>query len=394
VDDIGPHLFRVSGGAATEVSTLHIGVSDAFAHFQRVRHDTEIHAVPESVSVFFTGSRATDPVPRALSTSITSMLRLFAERHERDVGGWPVPYHLTSEGAFLCGYGYSVSDPILAQIGPGSLVPHGTAEAGGFDLSVTELGKGEGVVVYWHQQPGGTVFRRTADGYEVLKFEGTPSLFKQRASDALGQSVEIMFNDQPAGPPASVTVMRDERGVPCMALVRHGDAISFSVLNVGSQFRSHGTVNLKGTEQDNPGGHIATDRVAVTLDGLKSTATIDLLTNAKPATRIELQASELDAVLAALGEARAIMRDGVPIKTPEQRSARELVILDPAWRAEPQLHPSLAGIFLRLRHPGFGWLTFLLPHHEAQSLGSWLTKNAQRADGQASEPTTENKQSE
>ena len=162
--------------------------------------------------------------------------------------------------------------------------------------------------------------------------------------------------DQPAGPPASVTVMRDERGVPCMALVRHGDAISFSVLNVGSR-HSHGTVNLKGTEQDNPGGHIATDRVAVTLDGLKSTATIDLLTNAKPATRIELQAGELDAVLAALGEARAIMREGVPIKTPEQRSARELVILDPAWRAEPQLHPSLAGIFLRLRHPGFGWLS-------------------------------------
>ena len=206
----------------------------------------------------------------ALSTSITSMLRLFAERHERDVGGWPVPYHLTSEGAFLCGYGYSVSDPILTQIGPGLLVPHGTAEAGGFGLSVTELGKGEGVVVYWHQQPGGTVFRRTADGYEVLKFEGNAfTIQTARVGRIRATCRDNVLVDQPAGPPASVTVMRDERGVPCMALVRHGDAISFSVLNVGSQFRSNGTVNLKGTEQDNPGGLIATDRVAVTLDGLK-----------------------------------------------------------------------------------------------------------------------------
>ena len=94
-------------------------------------------------------------------------------------------------------------------------------------------------------------------------------------------------------------------------------------------------------------------------------------------------------MLAALGEARAIMRDGVPIKTPEQRSARELVILDPAWRTEPQLHPSLAGIFLRLRHPGFGWLTFLLPHHEAQSLGKWLTKNAQQAEPDDAAPREE-----
>jgi hypothetical protein len=319
---------------------------------------------------------------------------MFAERRERDVGGWPVGYHLTTEGAFLCGYAYSVSDPILAQVGPGSIVPHGTAEAGGFGLSVTELGKGDGMIVYWHQQPGGSVYIRTADGYEVLKFEGTPSVFKQRASTAVGQPVELMFSDQPAGPPASVTIMRDERGVPSMALVRHGDAISFSVLNVGTKFRTRAAVSLKGTEQDKPGVALATDHVAVTLDASKSAATIDLLTGGKPATRIELQARELDAVLAVLGEARATMRDGVPFNTPEQRNARELVVLNPTWRADPQLHPSLSGIFLRLRHPGFGWLTFLLPHHEAQSLGSWLVKNARQAEGQASEPVTENKQSE
>jgi hypothetical protein len=185
------------------------------------------------------------------------------------------------------------------------------------------------MVVYWLQQPGGSVYSRTADGYDVLKFDGMPSVFKQLASTVLGQTVELMFGDQPTGPPASVTIMRDERGVPSMVLARHGDALSFSVLNVGTKFRMRATVSLKGTEQDKPGGLLATDHVAVTLDASKSTATIDLLTDGKPATRIELQTPELDAVLAALGEARAIMRDGVPTTAPEQRSARELVITPP-----------------------------------------------------------------
>jgi hypothetical protein len=148
VDDSGPHLVRVSQGEAKEVLTLHIGLTDAFEHFQRIRHDAEIDAIPEAVSIFFTGSRSTDPVPDELDNAIKSMLRLFAERSERDVGGWPVPYHLTDDGAFSCGYAYSASDPILTKIGPGSIVPHGTAEAGGFGLLVlgAALVSGRGVM--------------------------------------------------------------------------------------------------------------------------------------------------------------------------------------------------------------------------------------------------------
>ena len=313
-DDAGPHLVRISQGEVQEMPTLHLGLTDAFEHFQRIRHDAEINPIPETVSIFFTGSRATEPVPDGLGTAVTSMLRLFAERSERDVGGWPVAYHLNGEGVFLCGYVYSVSDPILTKIGPGSIVPPGTAEAGGFGLSVTELGRGDGVVVYWLQQPGGSVFRRTADGYEVLKFDGSPSQFKERASAALGRPIEIHFNEEPAGPPQSVTVFRDERGAPSMALARHGDALSFSVLNVGTPFRSSASVNLRGTDKDKPGGLLSTDRLTVTLNEDKSAATINMVADMKPATQIELRAGELDAVLAVVGEARAIMRDKVPIE--------------------------------------------------------------------------------
>jgi hypothetical protein len=379
IDDAGPHLVRLSQGEAQELQTLHIGLDDAFEHFQRIRHDPGIDAAPEAISQFIVISRATDPVPTNLSTAITSMLRLFAERSERDVGGWPVAYQLTDEGAFLCGYGYSVSDPILTKIGPGSIVPHGTPEAGGFGLSVTELGKAAGVVVYWLQQPGGTIFRRTADGYEPLKFSGTPSLFIESASAAIGNPVEIFFGDQPTGSPESIAVIRDEQGMPCMAIARSGRTMSFSVLNVGSLFRSRATLNL----QDKPGGSLLTDRLTVALSDDRSTATLDLLTNAKPATQIKLEASELDAVLAVLGEARALMRDKVPVAAPDVRGAREVMILDPAWRTTPPMHPSLSGIILRLRHIGFGWLTFLLPHHEAQTLGDWLTRNSQRQSSDA-----------
>ena len=206
IDSAGTHLHRVSEGKAQELPTLHLGLSEAFTHFQRIRQDPKIDALPEAVITFLSGSRASQSVPPGLSTAITSLLRLFAERQERDVGGWPVAYHLTSEGAFLCGYAVSASDPILTKIGPGSIVPHGTAEAGGFGLSVTELGRGDGLVVYWRQKPGGTVFRRTAAGYDVLNFDGSISVFKEQVFAEIGQHAEIFFDDQSAGPLESIEV--------------------------------------------------------------------------------------------------------------------------------------------------------------------------------------------
>jgi hypothetical protein len=375
-DSAGPHLFRISQGEARELSTFHIGNTDAFEHFQRIRHDTEIHPVPEAISIFFPGSRDTDPVPSGLHTAITSMFRLFAERSERDAGGWPTAYHINGGKAFLCGYLYATSDPILSNIAPGAIVPPGTAEAGGFSISVTELGRADGVVVYWLQLPGGIIFRRTGAEYEALKFGGAPTAFKEQASAAIGQKVEIIANDGPAAPIESLVVIRDESGRPSMAMARHGDAISFSVLNVGSAFRSRAAVKLWGSKEDKAGGAIATDRVTISLSEDKGSAPLDMLTNSIPSSRIELEAREMDAIVAAMGEARAVMREPVPFTILEQRSARELVVLDPMWRTDPPLHAALSGIALRLRHPGFGWLTFVLPYEEAQNLGRWLQQHA------------------
>lgn len=75
---------------------------------------------------------------------------------------------LVKEGAFMCGYGYSVSDPIFDRIEPGSIVPHGTAEAGGYGLAVTEFGEREGMVVYWRQMAKSRRISEAWMGFSLL----------------------------------------------------------------------------------------------------------------------------------------------------------------------------------------------------------------------------------
>ena len=162
-----------------------------------------------------------------------------------------------------------------------------------------------------------------------------------------------------------------------MVLVRHEDgAISFSTLNPKSPFPTGATINLKGSKRDIAGGVQSTERMTIALSEDKETATLKLLTGGQQIAQADLSAKELDDILAMLGEARAIMRQPVPAKPPNVAGAREAVILDPAWRTDTAIHPSLDGIILRLRHLGFGWVTFLLPHHEALALGKWLADNS------------------
>ena len=373
IDEGGAHLFQISEGTVREVPALYLGLPAAFEHFQRIRHNAEIDSTPEAIRAFVCGSRSAEPVPQPLSIAITSMLQLFAERSERDVAGWPVPYFLTKEGAFFCGYGYSVSDPILTKIGPGSIVPHGTAEAGGFGLSVTELGHAKGMVVYWLQQPGGTVFVRTSEGYDVHEFHGTPSQFRESAFSAIGEPVTLLFGDQPHGSPESIVVLRDEAGIPSMAIAKHGDSFSFSVLNVETPFRVRASVNLNpDSDAERPGGSLSSDQLSLNLSDDKSTATVGLLRDGKTATEITLHPAELDLIIAKLGEARAVMSEQIPTQPPQDAGRRELAVIDPVWRTDPPLHTGLDGVILRLRHLGYGWLTFILPHNEALSLGKWL----------------------
>jgi hypothetical protein len=60
--------------------------------------------------------------------------------------------------------------------------------------------------------------------------------------------------------------------------------------------------------------------------------------------------------------------------TPELDPGSRLeAIIDPIWRV--QGYRLTEGRLLSFRHPGLGWLSFVLPDKEAVSIAEWLTKD-------------------
>ena len=373
-DDVGPHLVRISGGSATVVATCHIGSTPSFERLQHIRHRKEIDPVPGSFATFFSGSRGKEPAPQDLLSATSAMLRLFSDWPERDVGGFALPYFLTWEGVFLRGYGYSVSDPIVRQMQPGSIIPHGTAEAGGFALSLTEWGAHEGLVAYWLQRPGGILFKRTTHGYQQIDIAGTPIEFLSEAEANLGRPVEILFgvNNQPEPKrlPDKVTVVRDERGQPAFAVAMHGRQMSIAALNVETEFRAGGLTEPDLSESDK--------LMKATVNEGGTTATVQLTDlQGNPVDQITIDAEHVEIFLKALGKARGAMKPEVSAEPISPAAmVMENVVVDPAWRADAPPHPSLQGLMLRLRHPQLGWVSFLLPCAEAKALADWLSRNA------------------
>jgi hypothetical protein len=53
--------------------------------------------------------------------------------------------------------------------------------------------------------------------------------------------------------------------------------------------------------------------------------------------------------------------------------SRLKAVFDPAWRISNQ--KTQHGRILALRHPGIGWLSFVLPDKEAAAMAEWLLKD-------------------
>ena len=367
-------LFKISGGVAQEVVATYIGHQEAFGQFQEIRHAIEIDSVPRSVEHFFMGTRAPKAIPDALPNATSSMLQLFFQRAERDVGGWAVPYVLVPEGAYMCVYAHAVSDPILDKVKPGALVPHGTAEAGGYGLSVTELGDGEGMIVYHRQVPGGLVLIREAGGYKAVRIDGSPTEFCAKASEMVGKPVNILFGDIPLGLPDRITILHDEHGQPATAIAWRGKNFSFSVLNVESVLKASAALDLRGQEEGTK--TVSVKNLALTLADDKSNVTSQLLSDGKVSGESTLNADEMDDLIAGLGHLRAALNQQVRTEPDRGAGTRYIVVVDPAWRTGPSPHAEIDGIVMRLRHVGLGWVSFLLPHREGRALGKWLTENS------------------
>lgn len=371
--DDGPQLFRIAEGVSSRVTTLHLGI--AFSDFQTIRHNNEIDHAPKAIHQFMFAAPGEHAPPHGLSASTRAMLQLFATREEHDIGGWAVPYLLTPDRAQLCTYGYSVTDPITDELRPGHLIPHGMAYGGGFGLSFAGLREGDGMVVYWLQLPGGRVLVRNGSGYDEYSFSGGPTSFKEEAYQRLGRVVDIWFGDQPLGAVEKVSFIRDESGRPRFTIAQDGESLSFAwVQNTEESFRAAKTVQLrkdpiKETEESDLTRPMS---ISMTLAADSDTVTLELLNEGQALGHIILGAVELDKLIASLGAARASMLTPVPSDISPGTELHSIV--DPAWRTRAAPHPSVAGPLLALRHTGFSWLSFVLPFHEAQTLGAWLLR--------------------
>jgi hypothetical protein len=78
-----------------------------------------------------------------------------------------------------------------------------------------------------------------------------------------------------------------------------------------------------------------------------------------------LSAAELDELIAQAVARRATLEPVPPMQPPEKVEA----VVNPAWHTSPLPN----GVLFVLRHPGMGWLAFVLPHEHRVHLASlWL----------------------
>lgn len=378
-----PRLFKIADGSAQNVATLHLGETGAFSQFQTIRHNHAIDHAPRALHQFIFGIRDPDVVSVGMKNATVALLRLIHDNRGHSAGGWAVPYLLSNKGTELCTYAYNVTDPIVGELPPGAEIPHGTVEAGGFSFSFAELRERDGMVAYWLQRPGGLIFIRAEDGYDIHEFDGAPTQFKERAYEKLRRHVDVWFGEQALGTPTSVSFLYDEAGRPRIAVAQDGSALSFAWLqNTEESFRFSRMIKL----DHNTSGHELSDPVnPMRLDVFRATdgktVTIVLSEKDEPLGHIILDALSLEGLITSLANARASLD---PAVTMEVSQGTQLVaVVDPAWRTRARPHPAIPGPLLSLRHPGLGWVAFVLPEHEAQSLGQWLAESGQTTPSQS-----------
>lgn len=100
-------------------------------------------------------------------------------------------------------------------------------------------------------------------------------------------------------------------------------------------------------------------------------AVLQMELDGKPMVHQLQDESGLSALIDQLAALRASMAEEVPREL--DPGARLVAVTDPVWRSQDSKTPGFAKL-LALRHPGLGWLTFLLPEKEARALAEFLLK--------------------
>lgn len=101
----------------------------------------------------------------------------------------------------------------------------------------------------------------------------------------------------------------------------------------------------------------------------RTEVSIELRDGEIAASKLTLDLADVEALIAGLAQLRMAMTPEIVREVPE--SAHRTGVLGPPWAVAR--HPSAKEKTLFVRHPGFGWVTFVLPPEEAQKMGNALS---------------------
>lgn len=121
-------------------------------------------------------------------------------------------------------------------------------------------------------------------------------------------------------------------------------------------------------------------------DSNRETVVLNVIAVGGDAVSARLKPEEAEDLITKLGHARASLKEEVDYD-PDPRAMLDFTVVDPVWRTSTDRMAEasgVAGVALALRHSGYGWLCFVLPHAEARALGRWLLDHAE--DDAAPEP--------
>lgn len=103
----------------------------------------------------------------------------------------------------------------------------------------------------------------------------------------------------------------------------------------------------------------------------RDTTVIEMHEDGKPLAHMFVDAATLEGLIRQLGQCRAAMNETVADEI--DPGARIETLPSPGWRI-PDTHSGPSGtVLMALRHPGLGWLGFLLEEARAREIGAALT---------------------
>lgn len=100
----------------------------------------------------------------------------------------------------------------------------------------------------------------------------------------------------------------------------------------------------------------------------RQSVSVETLLDGEPKVWAELDASEVQNLIEALGSIRNAMLDEVPREL--DIGSRVPVVPDPIWRTT--VSPNGQGVHLALRDPRYGWTIYDFPKESSDGLARWL----------------------